>query len=226
MAMKIEVAFRQGDVLRKHGLPGGMCFRLSFKWAACKMRGADFTFSEISASTAHGKHSDYRVESKIFEAAHPNMASNQIFGTYVSSDVMNAWTFLNRWGMKFTGRVGGEKIVYNGCVGVSGISVKPIDIFMKGNKKSSISNMSFIYGVYGREKNLSKPGEKTPAGHAMAFSNGRFFDPNFGEVSFSSDKGGDIGNDILSHIRRYYPWFSNQYVFLLENRNGTAVKKA
>ncbi|CAO3423590.1 hypothetical protein [Azospirillum endophyticum] len=222
--LQLENGFSQGTLMTRHNnklfsktVQGGMCFRLSFKWAACRIKGAIFKNYDLNVVKSHQKHSQYRVKSKAVEST-ADFSQAGVFDQYVMNDIQEAMNYIKEWGMKFTARNGGTKTVYNNAVGINKVSMKPVDIYLLQEDSTPLDQHSFIYGFYGQRG-------VNPAGHATAFCRGRYFDPNYGEYSFSTNTHAQVGNDILAHVNLQYSWARHHFVFVLDDSGGIQTAK-
>ena len=99
--MTIVKSFVQGDVIKQVTvqLPTkGVCFRLTFKWAACTLVGGQFNFTP-SADSVATKHSKYRTGTLAEEKRlGGDFKDLKDFLAYTKIDWDAAHKFVNEWG--------------------------------------------------------------------------------------------------------------------------------
>lgn len=169
----------------------GVCFRLAFLWAATNLVGGEFNYAldrkgiDVDSTI---REFDAYVAPAAAMIARPGIdwsgdaALHELAGT----DAAQAITFINRWGVSFKDRTGTK---YGG-VKVARSKQARASVILAGRSDALVT---FILGYYGRE------GGK-PTGHATAFSNGRFFDPNHGVYFCRAATPAAMGADIDAHI--------------------------
>lgn len=204
--MTLDRAFSQGTVITKFTSSGGtlatrgLCFRVAAKWAACTMSGGEYRYDSVNVVKTVGKHRDYRTSSLKTEAdMSKDFTQDKTLKDYFEADILEAASYINKWGVKFTGRDGSDgKVVYNGVSTGSPIQQKVEDYL---SPHVDVAGLTFVYGFFGR---INPSGRVVPAGHATAFSNGRFFDPNYGVYSFAPADGKAVGTEIRHFLSTTY----------------------
>ncbi|MCU0985359.1 MAG: hypothetical protein MUC89_10520 [Acetobacteraceae bacterium] len=184
------LSYSQERFANKHG-GKGVCFRLAFLWAATKLVGGEFNYAldkkGIDVDTTIREFDAY-VAPAAAMGARPGVdwlgeaALKELAGT----DAAQAMTFINRWGVSFKDRKG---TTYGG-VKTKAIKEAKASVFLAGCKDADVT---FILGYYGREAGK-------PNGHAVAYSDKRFFDPNHGAYFCNAPTPAAIGADIDAHI--------------------------
>jgi hypothetical protein len=184
------LSYSQGRFADRHG-GKGVCFRLAFLWAATHLVGGEFNYAldkkgiDVDSTI---REFDAYVAPAAAMIARPGIdwsgdaALHELAGT----DAAQAMTFINRWGVSFKDRKGKK---YGG-VKAKAIKQAKASVFLA---ERTDARVTFILGYYGRD------GGK-PMGHATAFSNGRFFDPNHGVYFCRAATPAAMGADIDVHI--------------------------
>jgi len=194
----------------------GVCFRLSFKWAALSLVGGEFNMAldnaGLNVASTVGKHVAYRQVSQAKETdPSANFTDKAEFDSYVAEDGKQAADYINKWGLRFKGSKGSGGQVYNGVTVAANLSQKLSQYFAT---ESYAADRSLVYGYYGLK--ASKP-----AGHAVAFSKGRFFDSNTGVWDCAPP--GGAGVDIDNYIATHYPWPTKFVIFVLTSKPSNGV---
>ena len=168
----------------------GVCFRLAFLWAATTMVGGQFNDAldkkGMDVDTTI-KEFDRFVSPTVDLMKRPQpFVGEQGLRELANVDTAQAMEFINRWGVSFKHRKG----TTFGGVKVRRIKEAKASAFMA---ELPDVNVTFILGDYGDEN-------QKPTGHATAFSNSRFFDPNHGAYSCRAPTAAAMGQDIDAHV--------------------------
>jgi hypothetical protein len=205
MALTIVTSYSQ----KRYGR--GVCFRLSFKWAALSLAGGSFNLAldsgGLNVDSTKTKHLEYRTVSAATESDKSyNFLDKASFDAYVDEDGKQAVDYINRWGLHFKGSKsgGGKGTLYNG---VSVAQMFPGTLTKYFAQTPGAAGLSLVYGYYGHKAG-------GPAGHAVAYSNGKFFDSNSGIFDCSPPDA--AGVDIDAYVSKYYTWPPEKFaVFVL-----------
>ncbi|WP_291296457.1 hypothetical protein [Elioraea sp.] len=196
----------------------GVCFRLSFKWAAVSMFGGDFNYAMdkggLSIASTKKKFGEYiDFSEKHLADATKNWSDSKVFGDWVAGDVLQAMAYINKWGVKVT-----DSTHAYGGVTLDKIVDGTASDYMKA---ANAAGITVVYGYYGYDKGV-------PAGHATAYSNGRYFDPNYGTYTSSETTAAGIGRDIDAFIAdKERTWTQKRFIiYLLGAANPTVKKRA
>src|SRR5688572_4828142 len=104
--MNHVIKFTQKTVMDKITLSlptKGICFRLTFKWAACALAGGRFKYEEANADKTAAKHTEYRKETLAMEKTlEGDFSDSKNFSKYVDLDHKETRRFVKEWGAKFT----------------------------------------------------------------------------------------------------------------------------
>ncbi|TVT83496.1 hypothetical protein [Pseudomonas sp. H3(2019)] len=196
-------AFSQNKIMARVSTPiptAGLCFRVTFKWAACNMAGGRFKYneSEINADKTASKHVAYRQETLRMYAAHNNNLSASAFSRYVLLDWHETRDFVNNWGQRI---VDADKAVFSG---ISVFRQRDESIRECLHEIGTGPGVTVLAVFYGHNSNGSA------WGHVVAFC-GRgapgtggpcFFDSNYGVYGFSEND--DIGTCCWDFIKHNY----------------------
>lgn len=173
--------------------PGGVCFRLSFKWLACKIYGQPYQFdiNRVNGEKIIAKQMGYLDEVAPYEKV-AGLSSHQgdpyyRFFTNVDRISINK---LNTWGQKQK-KIGGTK--YN-------LRFRSVHRKSLATAPEFRADAQFVIGVYG-----TIAPKRFPWAHATAFyRNGGtilYFDSNGGEFTLgSTDNAGQL---IATDMKRY-----------------------
>lgn len=186
------------DWFRDHGgilTTGGLCFRISWKWAACKAANAPFAYMGMNAETTAKKHMAYRVPTLAL-APKTDFDSPVQTAHYIATDRDEHMHYMTFWGTAFSDADKGKHI----GASPSGLIEKPLEDAMK---ELGAANMgAYLYVLYWRGQD--KAGKSAVFGHAVAFSGGAspcFFDSNTAEYTFEG--GDDPLAFVANHLTRY-----------------------
>jgi hypothetical protein len=201
--MKQTKVFSQTDVIKKVTIQlptKGVCFRLTFKWAACKLVAGDFNYEPYPNKIAT-KHSQYRAATlAIFPKKYKDLSNNTHYNEYIDTDYRETALYVNTWGKQFKDK---NKTTYSG--------VKVISQNKKAIWENELSNSgNAILGIfYGRDKS------GVPFGHVIAFAHDitlasmfsvklvpTLFDSNYGEFIFNDKE--DMAEAIKKFIITHY----------------------
>lgn len=194
----------------------GVCFRLSFKWAAVSMFGGDFNYAMdkggLSVASTKKKFGEYiDFSEKLLADTTKTWSDSKVFGDWVAGDVLQAMAYINKWGVKVTD----SKHAYGGVT---------LDKIVDGTasdymKAANAADITFVYGYYGYDKG-------SPAGHATAYSKGRYFDPNFGTYTSSETTPEGIGRDIDAFIAdKERSWTQKRFIIYLLTASSPTITK-
>jgi len=200
--MTIVKSFQQGDVIKQVTvqLPTkGVCFRLTFKWAACTLVGGQFNFTP-SADSVATKHSKYRTGTLAEEKRlGGDFKDLKDFLAYTKIDWDAAHKFVNEWGSKFTDA---NKKVFNN-VYVFDQSMDSIREYLLTHP--NLAPAAIMVGYYGRRAD-----GKTAWGHVVGYctrgggptkGDPCFFDSNAGVYEFALNE--DKGQAMMNHLHKY-----------------------
>ncbi len=166
--------------------PGGVCFRLAFKWVACQVydRAFKFEVSEANAEKIVAKQGVYLKAIAPYEQrVGPGTAFRgdryERFFTNVdriSTNLLNVWgRKANRYNLTFRSTRARELV----------------------GRPEFARDVSMVIGLYGKEP--------TPWAHATAFhrkgTQAKYFDPNGGE--FDCEPGDPVAEMIRKDVKRY-----------------------
>ena len=170
--------------------PGGVCFRLAFKWLACQRSGQQFTYVQQTDNQLHGARADRTISKQNvylkavapFERA-PNAPKTKgeykNFLTQVDRESVN---ILNVWGQAPKYRLKFSTTTYTVLVGSAALD----------------GDCSVLIGVYGKS-------DGGPWAHATAFhrkgGKALYFDSNGGEFEIGTLE--DAAALIQSDLQRY-----------------------
>lgn len=182
--------YQQVDLIKRRSKriedPGGVCFRLAFKWVACQVYGRPFKFdiAQVNADSVMMKQWTYLkaispFEKKVVPGSVFRGDPYERFVTNVdriSTNQLNVWgNKTNRYNLTFRS---------NRCREIVGRPEFDRDVAM-------------VIGLYGRYP--------SPWAHATAFyrkgEQAKYFDSNGGE--FDCDRGDDIAGMIREDVARY-----------------------
>lgn len=176
----------------------GICFRLTFKWAACTLAGGRFKYDEANADKTAAKHTEYRKETLAMEATlKGDFSDSQDFAKYVDLDHKETRRFVKQWGAKFTDA---DKNVFTN-LDVLNQTIDPIYDYLKTTKvPGDYAVLGVFYGrngssAWGHVVGFCTRGGKSADGPC-------FFDANSGLWEFDSDE--NFADSIRSYIRNVY----------------------
>jgi hypothetical protein len=202
LSAKPETEYSQGRYSR------GVCFRLSFKWAALSLVGGEFNLAKdstgLNVDSTKRKHADYRTVSAVKEQD-PNydFTNQQTFDGYVDEDGREATRYINSWGVRFKGSKASGHTLYNG-ISVQARMEETLSHYFA--RVPAASTQSLVYGYYGTKA-------LKPAGHAVAFSKGKFFDANSGVWLCNPPSA--AGTDIDGYVAQTYALWPRKFVIFL-----------
>lgn len=200
--MQLKTPFSQRTVIQNItvSLPTkGVCFRLTFKWAACSLVGGLFNTSPNADKTA-AKHCEYRAGTlKEEKRLSGDFSAPEALERYTKIDWDASRRYLNLWGEKFTDA---NKMVFRN-VYVEDQSIDSIREYLQN--RPNLGTAAVMAGFYGHRAD-----GKAAWGHVVAFctrggptaDGASFFDSNFGVFEF--DENEDKGRAIMSHIKSRY----------------------
>lgn len=168
----------------------GVCFRLAFLWAATNLVGGQFNYAldkkGIDVDSTIKEFDAYVKPSAALLSRPQPFAGQQGLRELADVDTAQAMAFINRWGVSFKDRRG---------TSFGGVKVRRIKEAKAGAFMAELpdANVTFILGYYGYEN-------QKPTGHATAFSNSRFFDPNHGAYFCRATTPAAMGQDIDAHV--------------------------
>lgn len=196
-------SFQQGNVIKQVTvqLPTkGVCFRLTFKWAACTLVGGQFNFTP-NADKVASKHSTYRTGTLAAEKRLGGDFSDlKDFLAYTKIDWDAARKYVNEWGAKFTDA---NKKVFK-SVYVFDQSDDSIREYLQAHP--NLAPAAVMVGFYGRRAD-----GKSAWGHVVGFcsrgcgptgNDPCFFDSNSGVYEFGANE--DKGTAMMKEIRSTY----------------------
>jgi hypothetical protein len=181
--------------------PGGVCFRLAFKWLACQRTGSEFTFLRHRIQPGVRRKADKTIAkqnvylAKVAPHERPQGAprgptSDAEYGNFHGPVDRESVNLLNLWGGKASKTGGAPK--YGGMVFSS------TEYTSFSNCRALASDISAVVGIYGRS-------EVGPWAHATAFHRRGtlvlYFDSNGGE--FTLDPDDPPGDLIQADLERY-----------------------
>jgi hypothetical protein len=182
-------AFSQKDVINKVSIQletKGVCFRITFKWAACMLIGGEFNYTPNADKTAT-KHSTYRKETlAIYPKKYSSLSKDTDYEEYVSADYRETKTYVDLWGKLFKDK---NKTTYSG---VSVVDQCKNSIWSLSSFQPDRAYLGIFYG---------RGSSGAPFGHVVCLAfdctfddsmeivcKPKFFDSNFGEYEFSKDE--------------------------------------
>ena len=242
--MKHIKAFSQSNLIKvyeqSHGkLPTpGVCFRVTFKWAACMLFGGEFNFDNLNIVSTANKHVEYRqktlaIANKVKEEG--GEFDDATFEGYVNTDGEETLAFINTWGVKIKDK---NKTLYHGLCVKKRLKASLWDYLTSSGSSATFSFMggptnwisyltapdnweseTLIQTFYGRKL---EDGKRKPAGHALALHGPKryFFDANAGLFVLESSGTKGVANEIKTYVTNNYSSFSHEK-FLL-SRLGTS----
>jgi hypothetical protein len=193
--------------------PGGVCFRLSFKWLACKIYERPFKFdiTQVKGEKIVAKQLGYLNDIAPYEKVMgPSGAfrGDPYYRFFTSVDRISVGK-LNEWGQKTAKGGGGSK--YN-------LRFRSVHRKSLPEAREFQVDAQFVIGVYG-----TMGPKRFPWAHATAFyrkgEKVLYFDSNGGE--FTLDPKDDAGALIATDLRRYGtpPYSISEYaLYLAEDR--------
>jgi hypothetical protein len=218
--MELIKEFSQSDLIDQYEekaetkLPTpGICFRVTFKWAACMFFGGEFKYDQLNVVKTANKHVAYRQ--KTLQAAEKTKDfDDTTFGSYVDLDGEETLNFINTWGVQIKDA---KKTVYQGLYVAQRLKV-PLWDYLSSSKNWATETL--IQTFYGRKIVDSA---RRPAGHAIAFYGPGpwLFDANDGVYSFDATDGPGIGAEIKDYLETDYTSFPHEK-FLL-SRLGSRI---
>jgi hypothetical protein len=172
--------------------PGGVCFRLAFKWLACKIYGRPF--KTYSFNTGHNPEAVFKAKNVIkkqnqyLDKIKPYEGKKADYQQFLLQSNSATLLFINSWGNKAKEKYGTK---YD-------LEVKHT-VFPRLSRARRLftQTANLIIGAYGSSSS-------GPWGHATAFYGPelRFFDANEGEFSFAKNE--DIPSAIQTHLETWY----------------------
>jgi hypothetical protein len=172
--------------------PGGVCFRLSFKWLACRIYGLPFKMDVTAANgaTVIGKQETYLARVAPYEQVRDTFKGDVYYNFLTNVDRISV-ALLNEWGQKT--RKDGKGAKYN--------------LRFRSQRKQKLAaaaefggDAAMVIGVYG-----AVGAKRAPWAHATAFYRQGptilYFDSNGGE--FTLAPGDDGGALIEQDLARY-----------------------
>ena len=180
--------------------PGGVCFRLAFKWLACKRSGAEFKYVRFRAQPGVRKKADKTIaKQNVYlgkTAPHERPQTSpegpttvtEYKGFHANVD-RESVNLLNVWGSKPSSTGSGEKY---------GLRFSSTEFTSLAGCNALSNDISTVIGVYGKS-NFG------PWAHATAFHRKGteilYFDSNGGEFTFDAD---DAAGDLIQvDMERY-----------------------
>jgi len=202
--MKCKLGFQQRSVIDRITAKletQGVCFRLTFKWAAVTLVGSYFN-SNPNANKTATKHSQYRDDTlKIEKRLGGDFSSNDEMLAYIETDYLASRAFAEKWSREFTTYGSDEKKSGKASIKVLEQNKEPISDYIR--KADILENVAILAGFYGRKT------DGKVWGHVVAFCTnggksgyGSFFDSNAGLYDFES--GEDRAEAIKDWIKRNY----------------------
>lgn len=163
--------------------PEGVCFRESFKWLACKIRGLEFKFEDSNAQKVLDKQQAYLRAIKPYEGAKAS------FDTFFTNVHRHSQKKLDEWGSKESSKTKTSKCRLR--------FTSQVVLFTLSGCQAFNRDAQMIIGLYGK---TDKAG---PWAHAVAFyRRGNeivYFDANGGEFGF--DPADQIGAELMKDFR-------------------------
>jgi hypothetical protein len=175
----------------------GVCFRLTFKWAAAQCVGGGFNFSDPTAKRAestYGKHVAYR-RLTLEAAKTAKFSDDSQFRDYVMLDERETKNYIDLWGKRFKAGGAHHSDVKVVAQQVGGTTTKLESVLTEG--------VVLVITFYWRDKG----GDRTARGHAVALSwlgGPLFFDVNAGEFTFDKKTPLDVAEDVRAHVHTKY----------------------
>jgi hypothetical protein len=179
---------------------GGLCFRISWKWAACKAANAPFAFMGMNAEKTAKKHMAYR-EPTLALAPKTDFDDPLQTAEYIAIDRDAHKHYMTFWGTVFSDADKGKHLIAS----PSGLIEKPL---VDAMKEVGVANMgAYLYVLYWGGQ---KDGKSSVFGHAVAFSGGAapcFFDSNVAEYTFEG------GDDPLAFVAKHLAKYSTNVTY-------------
>jgi hypothetical protein len=174
--------------------PGGVCFRLSFKWLACRIYGVPFKMDVTTANGARVITKQWKYLDRVtpYEKVSDTGKDDEVYYDFLNNVDRISIDLLNEWGHKARKEAKGGGVKYN--------------LRFRSERKRSLAGATefradgaMVIGVYGTEAG------KPPWAHATAFFRQGptifYFDSNGGE--FTLAPGDDGGALIEKDMERY-----------------------
>jgi hypothetical protein len=168
----------------------GVCFRLAFLWAATSLVGGSFNYAldkkGIDVDSTIKEFDKYVKPAAALIGRPEPFVGQHGLRELANVDAAEAMTFVNRWGVSFKDRNG---------TSFGGVKMRRIKEANAATFMAQLPNpnVTFILGYYGYEN-------QKPTGHATAYSNSRFFDPNHGAYFCRAPNPAVMGQDIDAHV--------------------------
>lgn len=176
----------------------GVCFRLTFKWAATALVGKTFN-SHPNADKTAAKHSQYRQDTLAIEKRLGGIfdSDREMLG-YLETDYAASRKFAESWSKEFTTYGSDLKKSGKASITVHDQTKNSIVEYLKSD--NPLENTAILAGFYGRQAGNGKVW-----GHVVAFcscsgSNGSFFDSNVGIYAFEDGENRALAVDEWIHL--------------------------
>jgi hypothetical protein len=186
------------------GQPEGVCFRLAFKWLACKINGTAFKYGyDDSGIPTHNPENVLRKQREYLEPIKPYEGKGRDYGGFLMHANQTSLTTLQGWGNK-VGKAGGLK--YN-------LTFRHVVTPSLAHRQEFAEDSSLVIGIYG----MSKPAG--PWAHATAFHRRagqiEFFDANGGEFHFAATQ--NAGAEIQEWVTERYAGMDGTSFFVIKD---------
>jgi hypothetical protein len=175
----------------------GICFRVTYKWAACQLLGGEFKYDALNIVKTVNKQAAYRQKTKDYSDANADLKDAGVLRGFVDLDTQEVVSFINEWGMTVKDA---QKTLYQSLVVSEQVREKPWDYMRKGEgwRKETL-----IIGYYGPSF-----GTGEAMGHAVALHGPGpvFFDANFGMYEFgTSDPAAEVEGHVTGYLLAFRP---------------------
>lgn len=205
--MRLLIPYNQGlkviNPARQHGFnmrTFGVCFRVTCKWAFCKLMGSSMKFDGGNFMKITEKHHMYRYETLQFAAANPNWRTTRM-GAYLDIDYTETRRYVDLWSISFKDAAGFR---YDNEIRIRCQTRSLVEAYQEYDPHTWRNAALVVYYSVGTSGALA-------GGHVVAICYDKFFDSNSGEWEINPDNYAQelatyISTSALSHGEHVHRW--------------------